>query len=205
VCAVAHLPFYLPQPAKKSKPHRHTERGWAVGAPILSLDTILSAAFFFVGKWDPSLKGNQSRDLLRFLLCRLYDQGRGHLMQAQITLAQGTLAYKLGLSRTWVGVLLGRLQEAGWLEYYAPVLADGMRGSCVFRVGRQLKRVLLMLLKTKRRKTPEKLDANRAWQFSPSLEEKRQKQILEWEQQPPRPALLAQIPLLKRWMERGEG
>ena len=42
-------------------------------------------------------------------------------MQAQITLAQGALARKLGLSRQWIGILLQRLQEAGWLEYHANI------------------------------------------------------------------------------------
>jgi hypothetical protein len=170
---------------------------------ILALDTILSATFCFVGRWSPALKRNQSRELLRFLLCRLYDQGRGQLMNAQFTLAQGTLAHKSGLSRQWVGELLDRLQDAGWIEYYAPVLDDGMRGSTIFRVGRQLKRLLVMLQKSKRRKTPAKSDANKAWQFSPSQEEKRHLQILEQETIPPKPEVLKRIPLLKQWLERG--
>ncbi|MBI3795968.1 MAG: hypothetical protein HY268_03235 [Deltaproteobacteria bacterium] len=109
---------------------------------ILALDTILSATFFFAGKWTPGLKRNQARDVLRFLVCRLYDQGRGNLMQAHLTLAQTTLAHKVGLSRQWVGILLDRLQEAGWIDCYAPRLIDGMCGSTIFRVGRELKRVL---------------------------------------------------------------
>ena len=59
------------------------------------------------------LARNRSRDLLRFVLCRLYDQGRGKLQGTHLTLAQGTLARKLGLSRQWVGILLARLQQAG--------------------------------------------------------------------------------------------
>jgi hypothetical protein len=124
-------------------------------------------------------------------------------MNAHLTLAQGTLAHKLGLSRQWIGVLLDRLRDAGWIEFAAPVLADGMRGLTIFRVGRQLKRLLLMLLKSKRRKTPAKSDANKAWQFSPSKEEKKHQQILERENIPPKPEVLKRIPLLKQWLERG--
>jgi hypothetical protein len=175
-----------------------------MGRQVLALDTILSAVFFFTGEWTPTLKRNQSRDLLRYLLCRLYDQSRGQLMVGQVTLAQGTLAHKLGLSRQWVGELLDRLQAAGWIEYYAPVLEDGMRGSTIFRVGRQLRRLLVMLLKSKRRKTPTKSDVNRAWQFSPTDVEKRQRTIREQETTPPKPELLRRIPLLKAWLERGE-
>jgi DNA-binding Lrp family transcriptional regulator len=175
-----------------------------MGRGVLALDVILSAVFFFAGTWTPALKRNQSRDLLRFLLCRLYDQGRGDLGRAQLTLAQSTLARKLGLSRQWIGELLDRLRDAGWIDCYAPVLDDGMRGSTIFRVGRQLKRLLIMLLRSRKRKTPTKLDANKAWQFSPSLEEKRHLQILEQENKPPKPELLKRIPLLKQWLERGQ-
>jgi hypothetical protein len=63
--------------------------------------------------------------------------------------------------------LLQRLQDAGWIEYYAPVLDEGVRGSTIFRVGGQHKRLPLMLLKARRRKTPTKSDVNRTWQFSP--------------------------------------
>jgi DNA-binding Lrp family transcriptional regulator len=178
--------------------------GEGMGGRVLALDVVLSAVFFFAGKWTPALKRNQSRDLLRFLLCRLYDQGRGNLGRAQLTLAQGTIAWKLGLSRQWVGELLDRLQDASWIELYAPVLDDGMRGSTIFRVGRQLKRLLVMLLKSKRRKTPARSDANKAWQFSPSKEEKRHLQILEQENTPPKPEILKRIPLLKQWLERGQ-
>jgi DNA-binding Lrp family transcriptional regulator len=174
-----------------------------MGGHILALDVVLSAVFFFAGKWTPALKRNQSRDLLRFLLCRLYDQGRGDLGRAQLTLAQGTLARKLGLSRQWVGELLDRLQDAGWIEYYAPVLDDGMRGSTIFRVGRQLKRLLVMLLKSRKRTTPAKSYDNNRWRFSPSNEEKRQRTILEKENTPPRPELLRRIPLLRQWLNRG--
>jgi hypothetical protein len=175
-----------------------------MGSGVLALDVVLSAVFFFAGKWTPALKRNQSRDLLRFLLCRLYDQSRGQLASGHVTLAQGTLARKLGLSRQWVGILLTRLQEAGWIEYAAPVLDDGMRGSTIFRVGRQLKRLLVMLLKARTRKTPAKSHDNDRWRFSPSDEEKRQKAILEKENRPPKPEILKRIPLLKAWLDRGK-
>src|SRR5215813_8519944 len=100
-----------------------------MGNVTLALDTILSASFHFVVKWSPELDRNKSRDLLRFVLIRLYDEGRGQLVNTQLTLAQTTLAKKLGNSRQWVGVLLERLQAAGWIEYEAPWIGPGMRGS----------------------------------------------------------------------------
>jgi len=170
----------------------------------LALDTIVSATGFFVGRWTPALRRNQSRDLLRFLLCKLYDQSRGRLIQAHITLAQGTLARKLGLSRQWVGILLQRLHEAGWLEYHAIVLPDGMRSSCHFRIGRQLKRLLITLHKARTRKRSRKLVAKSAWQFSPTQREKEMHFIQAKEKEPLSPSVLIKIPLLRRWIERGK-
>jgi hypothetical protein len=175
-----------------------------MGGSVLALDNILSASLFFVGKWTPELRRNQSRDLLRFLLCKLYDQSQGKLKTAQVTLAQTTLAKKLGLSRQWVGILLTRLQKEGWIEFSAPTLNDGMRGSTVFRIGRQLQRILVMLTKSKPKKNPGITAANERWQFSPSKEAKRIFQIRERENLPPRPEVLSRFPLLKTWIGRGE-
>src|ERR1043165_3602440 len=121
---------------------------------VLALDTILSASFHFVIKWSPELDRTKSRDLLRFILCRLYDQSRGQLVNTQLVLAQTTLARKLGLSRQWVGVLIQRLEAAGWIEHYSPVLPDGTNGSTIWRIGRTLKRLLVMLTKSQRGKKP---------------------------------------------------
>jgi hypothetical protein len=104
-----------------------------------TLDTLLSKTWVLVGKRTPALKRDQSRDLLFYLLCRLYDQSPGHLGRAQLVLPQDTLARDLGLSRQWVGVLLGRLRQAGGIEYAG---VDGRRGATVFRVGGQVKRLL---------------------------------------------------------------
>jgi hypothetical protein len=56
----------------------------------------------------------------------------------------------------------------------------------------------MMLLKSGKRKIPAKSDANRRWQFSPSLEEKRHKSTLERENQSPTPGMLLKLPLLRQ-------
>jgi DNA-binding Lrp family transcriptional regulator len=78
----------------------------------------------------------------------------------RLTLAQTTLAKKLGLSRQWVGELVHRLDEAGWLVHVSPTLLDGTNGPTMFMIGNQLNRILFMLSKSKRRKRPTKPDAN---------------------------------------------
>jgi len=78
-----------------------------------------------------------------------------------------------------------------------------MRGSCVFRIGRQFKRLLVMLKKATRPKTSVKRAAKSAWKFSPSKEEKEILLRRQKEKEPPPEQVLAKIPLLKTWMERG--
>src|SRR5262249_52114521 len=153
--------------------------------------------FHFVVKWSPELDRNKSRDLLRFMLIRLYDEGRGQLVNTQLTLAQTTLAKKLGLSRQWVGVLIQRLEGAGWIEHSSPTLPDGTNGSTTFWVGRQLKRLLVMLTKSTQGKKAVKLPANSPWRFSPSKLEKRQIAIREQENTPPNEQILTKYPLLR--------
>jgi len=63
----------------------------------------------------------------------------------RLTLAQTTLAKKLGLSRQWVGELVHRLDEAGWLVHVSPTLPDGTNGPTIFMIGNQLKHILFML------------------------------------------------------------
>lgn len=175
-----------------------------MGAGVLALDNLLSATLFFAGKWTPDLRRNQSRDLLRYLVCKLYDQSRGKLNAASVTVSQSTLARKMGISRQWVGTLLTRLRQRGWIEFASPILPDGMRGSTVFRMGPQLQRVFVMLLKSKSRNTARKSDVKNPWQFSPSIEEKRIFQIQEEEKTLPRPETFARLPLLKLWLGRTE-
>jgi hypothetical protein len=169
----------------------------------LALDNVISAAQFFVREWSPDLTRTQARDLLRFLICRWYDAGRGHFVGTQVKLSQGTLARKLGISRQWCGVLAQRLRDVGWLAYYSELLPDGMRGSCIFRIGGQFKRMLVMLKKTGRPKSAAKPADKSAWKFSPSLEEKEILLRRQKENRPPPEEVLQRIPLLRQWMRRG--
>ena len=175
-----------------------------MGSGVLALDTVLSATSYFVTKWSPGLKRNQSRDLLRYVVCRLYDEGRGQLMNTQLCLAQTTVARKLGISRQWVGTLVQRLEETGWLSHTSEKLPDGTNGSTTWRLGRLFKRLLVMLAKSHRRKTPRPKPAKSTWHFSPLQREKEILSILAKEKALPTPALIAKIPLLRTWLQRGK-
>src|SRR5262245_11501783 len=131
---------------------------------FLSLDTIQHATSQHARKWTPALCRNQSRDVLDYLLSKLYDLSPS-LVGATLTLSQAAVARKLKLSREWVGKLYQRLQAEGWIEYYAPVLSDGHNGPTLVRIGRRMKWLLVRLRKAKQRKTPAKCVANNRSHF----------------------------------------
>src|SRR5215813_15160681 len=112
----------------------------------LALDNILSATFFFAGKWTPALKRNQSRDLLRHVLCRLHGASKGDLFHARLRASHASLGAELGLSREWTCKLGQRLQASGWITYRALRLSDGKFEVGVFSAGRKLKRLLCILI-----------------------------------------------------------
>jgi hypothetical protein len=125
----------------------------------LPLDTIVSAATFFVAKWSPELRRNQSRDVLRAVLNKLYGASRGSLFHAHMRCSHAGLAEQLSLSREWICTLIGRLKREGWLETSAPRLPDGKQEITSFRPGRRLKRLLVMLLKSKQRSHKGRVNA----------------------------------------------
>jgi hypothetical protein len=174
----------------------------------LALDNILSAAFFFSGEWTPALKRNQSRDLLRQLLCRLYGASKGDLFHARIRASHANLGDKLGLSREWVCKLGQRLHDAGWIDYRALRLPDGKFEIGVFSVGRKLKRLLCMLLGYRK---PRRRVNDFSHSF-PLLKKEREKNFslarkkqLEREQQPPSSETIRKAPILGTWLKRGGG
>jgi hypothetical protein len=67
-----------------------------------------------------------------------------------------------------------------------------------------LKRLLVMLSKSRQRKLPIKSDAKSTWHFSPLRREKKILELLAWENKPPKPEILERIPLLKVWLGRGK-
>ena len=178
-----------------------------MGSGTLALDNILSATFFFVGKWTPGLKRNQSRDLLRHLLCRLYGASKGDLFHAQIRASHASLSAELGLSREWVCKLGQRLQESGWIEYRALRLPDGTFEIGTFSAGRKLKRLLCMLLGYRKLKHRVN-DFSHSFPLPETEREKflssARKRQLEHERKPPTQQTLSKLPLLQTWLKRGD-
>lgn len=119
--------------------------------PILSLDTICNSATYFAGQWSPELKRNQSRDLLRLVLSKMYFPSQGNLFHARIRASHAALAASLDLSREWTCKLSGRLCESGWLVASAPRLPDGKQEISIYKPGKRLKRLLVQLLRSSQR------------------------------------------------------
>jgi hypothetical protein len=177
-----------------------------MGNCALALDNILSATFYFVGEWSPELKRNQSRDLLRHVLCRLHGASKGDLFHARLRASHASLGAELGLSREWTCKLGQRLRDAGWIDYCALRLPDGTFEIGVFSAGRQLKRLLCMLLGYRK----PKYRVNDFSHSSPLSQKEREKifsaarkRQIEREHQPPSQDTLSKLPLLKAWLERG--
>jgi hypothetical protein len=84
------------------------------------------------------------------------------------------------------------------------VLPDGTNGPTLWRIGRQLKQLLVMLTKSKRGKKRETHTDKSRWHFSPLKREKQLLSIQEKENQPPEERVLAQLPLLRLWFSRGQ-
>src|SRR5829696_6211830 len=129
-----------------------------MGGHTLTLDTILSATFFFSGKWTPALKRNQSGETLRLILCKLYGASRGSLFHAQVRCSHVALADSLDLSREWTCKLIARLRASGWITTEARRLPNGKQEITIFRAGAMLKRLLVLLLRSNQRHTKSRVN-----------------------------------------------
>lgn len=123
--------------------------------PTIGLDQLISSSFYYLDQWTPEhqLKSNACFDVLRYLLCRLHDEGHGKVLNSHIELSQGYMGQKLGLSRQWVNTLVGRLVDAGWLVATSTWTGENMRSSTCFSAGRSLRRLVCQLLGSMRKKS----------------------------------------------------
>src|SRR5215470_16021025 len=144
----------------------------------VSLDTVVASLAYFLPKWTPALGRNASRDLLRLVVCKLYGASKGNLFQAQIQASQEALAASVGRSRVWTNQLVARLKAEGWLEVYAPRLPDGKFLPCLFWPGRRLKRLLCILMGSRR---PRRSRVKSARLSPPLSQTQREKSLSFWQ------------------------
>lgn len=149
-----------------------------MGSGALALDTVLSSLWWALGKWTPALTRNRSDRLLRLLTLKMHGASRGDLFHARIQASQEGLAHELGLSREWVNKLLARLAAAGWIHTYAPRLPDGRYLPCLIRPAGQLKRLLCILLRSRK---PRPSRVNETSPFLPPTKEVKEKNLHFWQ------------------------
>jgi hypothetical protein len=151
---------------------------------ILSLDTITNAALDRLCRWTPDLPRTEATIyLLRYMLARLFLAGSGNVARARFQACQQTIGSRIyggqpGISREWTNKLLGRLVEAGWIDRLTIKLTADRHAPCIFSAGRQLKRLIISLLKSLRPRPrpgpaarPSLISVNSQSHSSPLLEE----------------------------------
>jgi hypothetical protein len=152
---------------------------------ILTLDTLSNAALDRLVRWTPDLPRTEATIyLLRYLLARLFLAGSGNVARARFQACQQTIGSRIygggqpGISREWTNKLLGRLVEAGWIDRLTIRLTAERHAPCIFSAGRQLKRLVVSLLKSLRPRPkprpiagPSLLSVNPGPHSSPLLQE----------------------------------
>src|SRR5712692_7186833 len=99
-------------------------------------DTLSDRVYDQVRQSSPTLSRGHAQYVLAAVLRHLYRASGGHLATAEVSLDQGALAQEVQLSRQWLGVVLTRLQAAGWL------VCEGAGGATTrWRAGPQLLQV----------------------------------------------------------------
>jgi hypothetical protein len=81
----------------------------------------------------------------------MYFPSQGNFFHARIRASHAALGASLDLSREWTSKCVGKLRDAKWIETFAPRLPNGKQEITIFRPGKMLKRLLVMLLKSKQR------------------------------------------------------
>jgi DNA-binding HxlR family transcriptional regulator len=123
----------------------------------LSLDTICNAFNYhsWQEKWTPAVKTGTTRDVGIAIISLLFGASKGALYHARARCSQAEIGKRCGISREWANDRLGILQANGWVRIHAPRRSNGTQEVSLYTIGRQLKRLLKMLLKSGQRRQPE--------------------------------------------------
>ena len=131
------------------------QRGCVVADPILTVDTLINAALDRLPRWTPDLPRSEATVyLLRYMLARLFIAGGGNVARARFQACQQTIGCRIygkdrqGITREWTNKLIGRLVEARWIDRLSIKLTSDRHAPCIYSAGRQLKRLIVSLLKT---------------------------------------------------------
>jgi hypothetical protein len=120
-----------------------------VASGILSQDTIQNRVRYVLQVQHPDLARTKALGLLLLVAGKLYDAGRGNVFRGVVRIAHSQLASHetVRCSRNWACQSLKALELAGWLQVTYLRRPDGKFDPGIYRIGPQLKRIVVALLK----------------------------------------------------------
>jgi hypothetical protein len=130
---------------------------------ILSQDTIQNRVRYVLQSQHPDLARTKALGLLLLVIGKLYDSGKGNVFRGVIRIAHGQLATHetIHCSRPWACHLIGLLEDARFLSITYLRTPDGKFDPGIYRIGPQLKRVIVALLKLRFPRDQEKKPSSR--------------------------------------------
>jgi hypothetical protein len=116
---------------------------------ILSQDTIQNRTRYVLQVQHPDLSRTKALALLLLVIGKLYESGKGNVFRGVIRIAHGQLATHetVRCSRVWTCHLMKLLEVSGCLKVTYLRRSDGKFDPGIYRIGPQLKRIVVALLK----------------------------------------------------------
>jgi hypothetical protein len=135
----------------------------ASASGILSQDTIQNRTRYVLQAQHPELARTKALALLLLVIGKLYESGKGNIFRGVIRIAHGQLATHetVRCTRNWTCQSLKRLEVAGLLRVTYLRRSDGKFDPGIYRIGPQLKRIIVALLKLHFPKNKEQKPDNR--------------------------------------------
>jgi hypothetical protein len=130
---------------------------------ILSQDTIENRVRYVLQSQHPDLSRTKALALLLLVVGKLYDSGKGNIFRGVIRIAHGQLATHTTVrcTRNWTCRSLKRLEVTGLLRVTYLRRPDGKFDPGIYRIGPQLKRIIVALLKLHFPRNQEKKPSSR--------------------------------------------
>jgi hypothetical protein len=130
---------------------------------ILSQDTIQNRVRYVLQAQHPELARTKALALLLLVIGKLYEAGKGNIFRGVIRIAHGQLATHetVRCTRNWTCQSLKRLEVAGLLRVTYLRRSDGKFDPGIYRIGPQLKRIIVALLKLHFPRNQEKKPSSR--------------------------------------------
>jgi hypothetical protein len=130
---------------------------------VISRDTIENRVRYVLQVQHPDLSRTKALALLLLVIGKLYESGKGNVFKGVIRIAHSQLATHTTVrcTRNWTCQSLKRLELTGYLRVTYLRCPDGKFDPGIYRIGPQLKRIIVALLKLHFPRDPEKKPSSR--------------------------------------------